>query len=155
MIDDIKINRINDKFYQINVKDNDKLKMLNVTLKNCYIPFGVEEYNKKYYLNFETDDEEFIKLVRYLERNLNSLLETEEQFDLKSVFHKKKNYNLLCKSHFKKNDNMIISKYIVDKKEMSIFDIESKKKYNLELEVSGIWIYKMTYGIILNIVKIF
>ena len=49
MIDDIKINRINDKFYQINVKDNDKLKMLNVTLKNCYIPFGVEEYNKKYY----------------------------------------------------------------------------------------------------------
>ena len=155
MIEDIVINRISDKFYQINVKENESFTNLKIKLNNCYIPFGIEEYNNKYIVNFEVDNnEEFVKLVRLIEKKLNELLETNEVFELKSVFHKKSKYNLLCKSHIKKNDNSFISKYLLNNKETSIFDLKKQSKYNIDAEISGIWIYKKTYGLYINIIKI-
>ena len=50
---------------------------------------------------------------------------------------------------------MFITKYIVDGQEMSIYDIQKNKTYNLELEISGIWIFKKKYGLYLHIKRIF
>lgn len=156
MIENIILNEINNKFYRINIKEGDLFKNLNLKLENCNIPFGIEEYSNKYYLNFEANNnEEYIKLVRLLEKNLSNLLETTEEYELKSVFHKKPKYNLLCKCHIKKNNNCIISKYIKNNIETSIFELEKKKSYKIELEISGIWIYRKTYGLVINIIKIF
>ena len=156
MIENIFVDKVNDNFYRINIKQENGFSNLNLELENCHIPFGVEEFYKKYYLNFEVDkNEEFIKMIRLLEKNLLNLLEINEDLDLKSVFHKKARYNLLCKCNIKKNKNLIISKYINNNIETSVFEIEKKKNYKINIEVSGIWIYKNTYGLTINIIKVY
>ena len=37
---------------------------------------------------------------------------------------------------------------------LSIFSLEKGKSYNLELEISGIWIYKNNAGYYVNIINI-
>jgi len=151
MIENIIIKEGKKNFYQITVKDGDEYKNLVIKLKDCYLPFGLETYNKKNLINFEVDvSSEFKTLIRTLESKLGELIEIDD-LELKSVFHKKPKYNLLCKAHLKMNDNMIITKYRVNNKEISIFEISKCKKYNLELEISGIWIYKDTFGLYINI----
>ena len=153
MIENLIVKKENKDFYQINIKDENSFKNLVLEVKNVYLPFGLEEYNNKYCINFEIDNEkEVYKLLRLLESKINELIELD--IDLKSVFHKKPKYNLLCKAHLKMNRNLFITKYFVNGKETSIFEIEKKKKYNLELEVSGIWTYKKSGGIYLNLKSI-
>ena len=150
MIENLIVKKENKDFYQINIKDENCYKNLVLDVKNVYLPFGLEEYKNKYSINFEIDNEgEVYKLFRLLESKINELIELD--IDLKSVFHKKPKYNLLCKAHLKMNKNLFITKYFVNGKETSIFEIEKKKKYNLELEVSGIWTYKKNGGIYLNL----
>lgn len=150
MIENLVIKKEKKDFYQINVKDENNYKNLVLDVKNVYLPFGLEEYKNKYCINFEIDKEdEVYKLFRLLENKINELIEVD--IELKSVFHKKPKYNLLCKAHLKMNKNLFISKFFVNGKETSIFEIEKKKKYNLELEVSGIWTFKKMGGIYLNI----
>ena len=153
MIEDLIIKKTTKNFFQINIKNNDKFENLKFNIKDCNLPFGLEQYNNKYLINIEVDNVEFINLVRLLEKNLISLLNNEinDTFELKSVFHKKQNYKLLCKCHIKMNKNTIISKYINNNQELSIFKIEKNEKYNIQLEISGIWIYKNTYGLYINI----
>lgn len=153
MIENLIVKKEKKDFYQINIKDENSYKNLVLDVKNVYLPFGLEEYNNKYCINFEIDNEgEVYKLLRLLESKINELIEFD--IDLKSVFHKKPKYNLLCKAHLKMNRNLFITKYFVNGKETSIFEIEKKKKYNLELEVSGIWTYKKSGGIYLNLKSI-
>ena len=154
MIENIIIKECKKNFYQINVKDEDEYKNLVIKLNDCYLPFGLETYGKKYLINFEVDNtSEFNKLIRTLEGKLGELIENDS-YELKSVFHKKPKYNLLCKAHLKSNNNMIITKYILNNKDTSVFEIVKNKKYNLELEISGIWIFKDTFGLYININKI-
>jgi len=154
MIDNIIIREGKKNFYQINVKDGEEYKNLMFRLKDCYLPFGLETYNKKYLINFEVDiSSEFHTLIRTLEKKLCELIEIDD-LELKSVFHKKPKYNLLCKAHLKSNDNMIITKYILNDKEISVFEICKCIKYNLELEISGIWVFKDTCGLYINITNI-
>ena len=153
MIENLIIKKEKNDFYQININDENNYKNLVLNIKNVFLPFGLEEYKNKYNINFEINHEdEVYKLLRLLESKINELIESE--IELKSVFHKKPKYNLLCKAHLKMNKNLIISKYFINGKETSIFELEKKKKYNLELEVSGIWTYKKTGGIYLNLKNI-
>ena len=153
MIENLIVKKEKKDFYQINIKDENSYKNLVLDVKNVYLPFGLEEYKNKYIINFEIDNEgEVYKLFRLLESKINELIELD--IELKSVFHKKPKYNLLCKAHLKMNRNLFITKYFVNGKETSIFEIEKKKKYNLELEVSGIWTYKKSGGIYLNLKSI-
>ena len=182
MIEDLIIKQTKKDFYQIYIKDNDtsfdvsegmqelqplaetergnessyKYKLLELQVNNCYLPFGIEEYNNKYLINFEVDiSSEFHKLIRKLESKLNELVEIVDcPLELKSVFHKKPKYKLLCKAYIKKTNNTFISKYLLNNKETSIFDLEKGKKYNLELVISGIWIFKNTIGIYIHLKKI-
>ena len=153
MIENLILKKEKKDFYQINIKDENSFKNLVLDVKNVYLPFGLEQYNNKYCINFEIDNEkEVYKLLRLLESKINELIEVD--IELKSVFHKKPKYNLLCKAHLKMNRNLFITKYFVNSKETSIFELEKKKKYNLELEVSGIWTYKKSGGIYLNLKSI-
>ena len=155
MIDKIILNKIRSNFYQINIQDDDKLKLLEVNLKECLLPFGLEDYNNKLNINFEVDNQnEFIYMIRLIEKNLLNLLELDDTYEVTSLFSKKKNHNLLCKSYVKKNKNVIITRYILENKECSIFNLEKQKKYNIDLEVSGAWLFKKKCGLYLNIKKI-
>ena len=153
MIENLLIKKENKNFFQINVKDENDFKNLILHVKNVFLPFGLEEFKNKYCINFEVDKEsEFYTLIRLLESKLSELIETE--VELKSVFHKKPKFNLLCKSHIKMNKNLFITKYIKNNKEISLFELEKQKKYNLELEVSGIWIFRNSGGLYLNLKSI-
>ena len=153
MIEDIILKTKNNSFNQLVVKDNNDYKNLVINLKDCLIPFGLEEYNGKYVLNFETGkNNNFIELIEKLESEMNNLL--ENSFNLKSVLNKRDGYNILCKGHIKKNRNKIITKYIKNKNELSIFDLEKGKTYNLDLEISGIWTIKNNAGYYINIINI-
>ena len=153
MIEEIVLKSKTSSFNQLVIKDDKDYKNLVVRLKDCLVPFGLEEYNGKYLLNFEIGkNKEFEEMMIKLEGEINKLL--ENTFDVKSVLSKRDGYNILCKGHIKKNRNKIISKYIKEKNELSIFSLEKGKKYNLEIEVSGIWIYKNNAGYYINIINI-
>ena len=153
MIENLLIKKEKKNFFQINVKDENDFKNLILHVKNVFLPFGLEEFKNKYCINFEVDKEsEFYSLIRLLESKLSELIETE--VDLKSVFHKKPKFNLLCKAHIKMNKNLFITKFLKNNKEISLFDLEKQKKYNLELEVSGIWIFRNSGGLYLNLKSI-
>ena len=153
MIENLLIKKEKKNFFQINVKDENDFKNLTLHVKNVFLPFGLEEFKNKYCINFEVDKEsEFYTLIRLLESKLSELIETE--VELKSVFHKKPKFNLLCKSHIKMNKNLFITKFIKNNKEISLFELEKQKKYNLELEVSGIWIFRNSGGLYLNLKSI-
>jgi hypothetical protein len=153
MIENLLIKKEKKNFFQINVKDENDFKNLILHVKNVFLPFGLEEFKNKYCINFEVDKEsDFYSLIRLLESKLSELIETE--VDLKSVFHKKPKFNLLCKAHIKMNKNLFITKYFKNNKENSLFELEKQKKYNLELEVSGIWIFRNSGGLYLNLKSI-
>ena len=38
--------------------------------------------------------------------------------------------------------------------EISLFDLKTKEAYNLELEISGIWKYKNSAGLYINIISL-
>jgi len=153
MIENLLIKKEKKNFFQINIKDEKNFKNLVVNVKNVFLPFGLEEFQNKYCVNFEVDKEsEFYTLIRLLESKLNELIDTE--VELKSVFHKKPKFNLLCKGHIKKTKNLFITKFLKNNKEISLFELEKQKKYNLELEVSGIWIFRNSGGLYLNIKSI-
>lgn len=153
MIENLLIKKENKNFFQINVKDENDFKNLTLHIKNVFLPFGLEEFKNKYCINFEVDKEsEFYTLIRLLESKISELIETE--VELKSVFHKKPKFNLLCKSHIKMNKNLFITKFIKNNKEISLFELEKRKKYNLELDVSGIWIFRNSGGLYLNLKSI-
>lgn len=153
MIEEIVLKSKTSSFNQLMMKDDKDYKNIRVNLKDCLVPFGLEEYNGKYVLNFEIGkNKEFEKMIMKLEGEINNLL--ENTFDVKSVLSKRDGYNILCKGHIKKNRNKIISKYIKENNELSIFSLEKGKKYNLELEISGIWIYKNTAGYYINVINI-
>lgn len=153
MIENLLIKKEKKNFFQINVKDENDFKNLILHVKNVFLPFGLEEFKNKYCINFEVDKEsEFYSLIRLIESKLSELIETE--VDLKSVFHKKPKFNLLCKAHIKMNKNLFITKYLKNNKEISLFELEKQKKYNLELEVSGIWIFRNSGGLYLNLKSI-
>ena len=131
MIENIIIKEGKKNFYQINVKDGDEYKNLVIKLKDCYLPFGLETYGKKYLINFEVvTSSEFNTLIRTLESKLGELIDNSE-LELKSVFHKKPKYNLLCKAHLKSNNNMISSK-------IEYMKVSELKKYCKENGIKGI-----------------
>lgn len=153
MIENLLIKKEKKNFFQINVKDENDFKNLILHVKNVFLPFGLEEFKNKFCINFEVDKEsEFYTLIRLLESKLSELIETE--VELKSVFHKKPKFNLLCKAHIKMNKNLFITKFLKNNKEISLFELEKQKKYNLELEVSGIWIFRNSGGLYLNLKSI-
>jgi len=153
MIEEIVLKSKTSSFNQLMMKDNNDYKKIRINLKDCFIPFGLEEYNDKYVLNFEIGkNKEFKEMIMKLEREVNNLL--ENTFDVKSVLSKRENYDILCKGHIVKNRNKIITKFIKDGNELSIFDLDKGNTYNLELEISGIWIYKNNAGYYINIINI-
>lgn len=153
MIEEIILKSKTKSFNQLVIKDNNDYKKIIINLNNCYIPFGLEEYNDKFILNFEIgNNKEFYNLILKLENEINNLL--ENSFNVKSVLNKRDKYDTLCKGHILKNRNKIITKFIKDKSELSIFSLEKGKNYNLELELSGIWIYKNNAGYYINIINI-
>lgn len=153
MIEEIVLKSKTSSFNQLLMKDDNNYKKIRINLKDCFVPFGLEEYNEKYVLNFEIGkNKEFEEMIMKLEGEVNNLL--ENTFVVKSVLSKREKYDKLCKGHIIKNRNKIISKYIKDNNELSLFELEKGKKYNLELEISGIWIYKNTAGYYINIINI-
>jgi len=156
MLSEILVSNKTDGFYNIYVEENNKNKLIKINVNNVNFPFGIEEYKNKYVINFEVNDNEsckkFTEIINKLERNIINLIDHE--VDVKSVLYTKENYPTKCRAYIKKNKNKIITVYKLNNKEVSLFEIQKNESYNLELEISGIWKYKNTSGLYINISQI-
>lgn len=157
MINEILVSNEKNNFYKLFVNDNGKNKPIRINIENVNLPFGLEDYNNKIIINFELDksasSQEYEKLVRLVEKNISNLIEKDE-IDVKSVLYEKEERPTLCRGYIKKNRNKIITIYKIDGKEVSLYDICKNEKYNIEIELSGIWKYNNTAGIFLNIISL-
>ena len=152
------ITKINDNYYNIN--DN-----LNYTLKDIYIPFKISKYNNNYYLNIEINIEdtdninkkfinEFSNIEKFINNNDLDFKNNDFYSNLKiKEFNNKKYY--LFRLQLKKNKNKIITTYQKENEMLNIFKLENKKYYSCNIEISGIWKYKNTYGLQININTIY
>jgi hypothetical protein len=156
MLSEILVSNKTEGFYNIYVEENNKNKLIKIKVNNVNLPFGIEEYKNKYVINFEVNDNEsckkFTEIINKLERNIINLIDHE--VDIKSVLYKKENYPTKCRAYIKKNKNKFITVYKLNNKEVSLFEIQKNESYNLELEISGIWKYKNTSGLYINISQI-
>ena len=156
MLSEILVSNKTEGFYNIYVEENNKNKLIKIKVNNVNLPFGIEEYKNKYVINFEVNDNEsckkFTEIINKLERNIINLIDHE--VDTKSVLYKKENYPTKCRAYIKKNKNKFITVYKLNNKEVSLFEIQKNESYNLELEISGIWKYKNTSGLYINISQI-
>lgn len=158
MLNEILIANESSNFFKLFISVNNNPKPIRLFINNIVIPFGIEEYKKKYIINFELDDnrssKEFENTIRGIEKNIAEYIENED-IDIKSVFYKKANFPLLCRGNIKKNRNKFITIYRnSENKEISLFDLKKKETYNLELEVSGIWKYRNSAGLYINIISL-
>lgn len=157
MISEILISNEKNNFYKLFVNENGKNKPIRINIESINLPFGLEDFNNKIIINFELDDskssKEYEKLVRLVEKNITSLIEIDD-IDVKSVLYEKEEKPTLCRAYIKKNRNKIITTYKVDENDVSIYDIVKNEKYNIEIELSGIWKYNNSAGIFLNIISL-
>ena len=154
MLNEILVGFKSSNFFNLFIENDNKNKLINFSLKNVNIPFGIEEYKNKYIINFEINENsscnEFEKVIRKIEKNIGNLIE-DDDISVKSIFYKKENFPLICRAYVKKNKNKFITVYTNNEKEISLFDLEKNKTYNLDLEISGIWKYKNMSGLYVNV----
>ena len=153
---DLILKKINKGFYQIlNKSKNGSTNLLKYELKNVNIPFGLEQYKGKYLINFEltyNNNKEFLEIIKNIEENI--LKDLFKKRELKKLF-KNNNKKTICKGNIKKNKNKVLTKFYYNNKELSIFDFKYKNIIvNLNVELSGFWVYKDSYGLFININEI-
>lgn len=157
MLNEILVSNEKSNFYKLFTSVNEKPKPIRLKLSNVNVPFGLEEYNNKYIINFEINDNEsckdYINNIKKLEKNICNLIE-EEELEIKSVLKERTDLPLLTRGYIKKNRNKIITIYKEDDSEKSIFSLEKKLFYDVELEISGIWRYNNSAGLFLNIISL-
>lgn len=157
MLDEILISSEKSNFYKLFTSVNDNPKPIRLILDKVNIPFGMEEYNNKYVINFEMNDSEncirYMETIKKLEKNIGNLIENEN-IDIKSALKERDDLPILSRAYVKKNRNKIITVYKEDDKECSIFSMTKNIFYQVEIEISGIWKYNNTGGLFLNIISL-
>lgn len=152
------------------VKINNKLskiesKISTLNFKNILVPFKLSNYNNKYYLTIELNQNDLnnkniledYKLLESELFKLKSKNEDLENLDFYSNIKTKsyKNNNLdLIRLHIKKSKNTILTKIEKKNGEATIFEIEEQKRYNCKIEINNLWINKNKYGVILNLLHL-
>ena len=157
MFDEILISNERSNFYKIFNSVNDIPKPIRIKLHKINVPFGMEEYNNKYIINFEMNDSKncinYINSIKKLEKNICNLIEVEN-LEIKSVLNERNDLPILSRAYIKKNRNKIITIFNDEDKECSIFEMKKNTLYDVEIEISGIWRYNNTGGLFLNIISL-
>ena len=79
MIEEIVINSKTNSFNQLFVKDDNEYKKIRVNLKECFVPFGLEEYNEKYTTN--------VREANNSSNNLNTLSKCHNFENQEKILH--------------------------------------------------------------------
>ena len=157
MLSEILVSDEKSNFHKLFLQKKSGIKPIRLFLNDIYIPFGLEDYYNKLVLNFEMDDsencKEYEKNIRQIEKHISELIE-DEDIEVKSVFYKRNDLPTLCRAYIKKNRNKIITIYKLDDIDTPLYELKMKERYNIEIEVSGIWRHQKTAGIYLNIIGI-
>ena len=157
MLNEILISNEKSNFYKLFREVNNNPKPIRINLNNVRIPFGIEEYKNKYILNFEMNDSEncieYMDTIKKLEKNIGKLIE-EDDIIIKSVLREREDLPILSRAYVKKNKHKFITVYKEEDKELSLFNLEKNCFCEVVLEISGIWKYKNTTGLYMNVISI-
>jgi hypothetical protein len=114
-----------------------------IKLTNVKCPFGIEEFNKKIYLNVE------LKKYDYDHQTLLKDIVSIETYLLKDTNKEKlsniKN-NVLLKLTIPQMRNKILAKCFKDKKEISFFDLKGTI-CDIIIEINSIWQFENKTGV--------
>ena len=146
------VKKMNDSFYRLLIKKNKKTTMIKKDINNVKVPYGLEEYKGKYLVNFELSNEkdiELINLIKLLENKIKDIFGNQE-IKIKKILKETKD-GVLVKGNVKKTKNVIVTKYFANNEEKPIFDLSKNSIVKLSLELSGIWKFKNTCGLFINI----
>ena len=158
MLNEILISNDSSNFFKLFIEENNKTKTKRFFVNNIDLQFGLEEYNNKYIINYELNNnklsKEYESIIRKIEKNIANLIE-DDNIEVKSIFYKKEKFPILCRGYIKKNKNKFITIYKnKDGNEISLFDLKKNEIYNIELEISGVWKYGKSAGLYINIISL-
>lgn len=152
------IKKQSDIFFRLMIKESkDNYRNITKELNNVLLPFGLEEYKGKYLINIELSSKkniDMIELIKLLESKIPDMFESKD-LEISSILKEAKDPdNFLLKGNIKKNKNTIITKFYVNDKASSIYQISKGCRANLTIEISGVWKHKNNLGLFINIKKI-
>jgi hypothetical protein len=126
------------------------------------IPFGISNNDNKYVINLSINNKNdfgstFLDNINQIEtyfqgldfivdNDNNKILLSNKKFC--SCIKQNNDFFPLFRSHIKKNKNMIITKFFINTKPITIFDIKPKSKCKGEIELGSLWFNNDSYGLI-------
>lgn len=147
---------INTKY--INVKKSCKnfynifynTKLIDIDIKNVFIPFGTEKFNNKMILNIELlDSNETNNIISKIESIENEISNNFKNIGLIKC-SKKSKLGYLLRAHITKTTECYILKKDNSKIDIDIINTK-KSECDIKLKIKGIWTNDNNYGLYITI----
>jgi len=139
------------KIYKI-TKTN-KTTPMKLTIESAYIPFGVEEFNKKYYLNIQldfdkTNNSKHVGLLYDIEKHfIEYMKKLNDKLIFTSSIKKKTEHFILLKLSIPIIKNNIICNYYADDKKRNILELQKNCFVKTIIKLNTLWIHEDNFGI--------
>jgi len=143
------------QYYKIINKSSE----LIIKINNILIPFGLEKFNNKYYINIQidfntSDNNHKIGKIYDIEKHFNDYMKIKydnKNYKFISSIKKKNSNNILLKLSIPIIKNNLICNYYIDNKKIkkNIFELNNykDKKHSIEIKLNTLWIHNDTWGI--------
>lgn len=142
----INVVKCNKKFYNIFYNTN----LIEIDIKNVFIPFGIEKFNNKMILNIELLElNETNNIISKIESIENEISNNFTNLGLIRCIKKSK-LGYLLRTHITKSTECYILKKDNTKFNIDIINIKNSE-CNIKLKIKGIWINENNYGLYITI----
>lgn len=145
------------KYILLYINDDSSMSKINFEGKKLYSPFGIEEYNNKFILNLEVNNNnEILRSIKEIDnflRSIESFYIGEKEIKLDDleyypIIKKRKDKKPIIRSHIKITRKKINTEIKNEKNDrLTIYEFPKKTKVNVILELGDLWIYKKKFGI--------
>lgn len=135
------------------ITKTNKSSVMKLTIESAYIPFGVEEFNKKYYLNIQLDfdkknNSKHVGLLYDIEKHfINYMKEINDKLIFTSSIKKKTENFVLLKLSIPIIKNNIICNYYANEKKRNILELKKNCFVKVIIKLNTLWIYHDKFGI--------
>lgn len=126
---------------------------MKITIESAYIPFGIEEFNKKYYLNIQLDfdkkdNSKHVGLLYDIEKHfIEYMKKINDKLAFTSSIKKKTEHFILLKLGIPIIKNNIICNYYADDKKRSILELKKNCFVKAIIKLNTLWICDDKFGI--------
>jgi len=152
---------IDDDYNIYYVNSNKERKHLEIKTPLLYLPFGLDKDSKNIYLNLQLrkiacpQNNKDIKLFLEFIENLEKLIQTKIQKEVKSVIRKNVKYDTIINTKVLKYKNRISTEVYKGKENYNLYNIEKEEYMNCDILIDKVWLYNDILYYKLKLKKIF